>query len=84
MEKHFAVLDRAVTKTGHLVGDSFTLADMNLLPILFFMDKTPESRALLGQSKNLRSYYERHQARASVSDTIPPPFPGRSSWEIEG
>jgi glutathione S-transferase len=25
MEPHFAVLDRAVAKTGHLVGDSFTL-----------------------------------------------------------
>jgi glutathione S-transferase len=84
MEEHFAVLDRAVAKTGHLVGDTFTLADMNLLPILFFMDKIPESRALLERSANLNAYFERHQARASVRDTIPPPFPGRSSWEIEG
>jgi glutathione S-transferase len=83
MEKHFAVLDRAVARTGHLVGDSFTLADMNLLPILFFMDKAREGRALLGRSTNLKAYYERHQARASVKDTIPPPLPGRSSWEIE-
>jgi glutathione S-transferase len=83
MEKHFAVLDRAVARTGHLVGDSFTLADMNLLPILFFMAKTPESRAILDRSPNLRRYYDRHEARASVKDTIPPPFPGRSSWEIE-
>jgi glutathione S-transferase len=84
MEEHFSVLDRAVAKTGHLVGDSFTLADMNLLPILFYMDKAPESRAMLGRSKSLRAYLERHQARASVKDTVPPPFPGRSSWEIEG
>jgi glutathione S-transferase len=83
MEEHFAVLDRAVAGTGHLVGDSFTLADMNLLPILFFTDKAPESRALLGGSNNLRAYYDRHQTRPSVKDTIPPPFPGRSSWEIE-
>jgi glutathione S-transferase len=83
MEQHFAVLDRAVAKTGHLVGNSFTLADMNLLPILFFMEKTPESRAMLDRSRNLRGYYQRHEARASVKDTIPPPFPGRSSWEIE-
>jgi glutathione S-transferase len=84
MEEHFAVLDRAVAKTGHLVGDTFTLADMNLLPILFFMDKAPESRALLGRSKSLKAYSERHHARKSVKDTVPPPFPGRSSWEIEG
>jgi len=82
MEEHFAVLDRAVAKTGHLVGDRFTLADMNLLPILFFMEKTPESREMLNRSRYLKAYYERHQARASVKDTIPPPFPGRSSWEI--
>ena len=84
MEKHFAVLDRAVAKTGHLVGDSFTLADMNLLPILFFMAKAPESRAILRRSANLEAYAERNMARASLRDTVPPPFPGRSSWEIEG
>ena len=83
MEAQIAVLDRAVAKTGHLVADSFTLADINLLPILFFLDKVPESRAMLGRSNNLRVYYDRHQARASVKDTLPPPFPGRSSWEIE-
>jgi glutathione S-transferase len=84
MEEHFAVLDRAVAKTGHLVGDGFTLADMNLLPILFFMAKAPESRAILRRSANLGAYAERHMARASLRDTVPPPFPGVSSWEIEG
>ena len=83
MKEHFAVLDRAVAKTGHLVGDTFTLADMNLLPILFYMDKAPESRVMLRQSSNLKAYAERHQARASLEDTVPPPFPGRSSWDIE-
>jgi glutathione S-transferase len=84
MEQHFSVLDRAVAKTGHLVGGTFTLADMNLLPILFFMEKAPESRAMLGRSKSLKAYLDRHQAGASAKDTVPPPFPGRSSWEIEG
>jgi glutathione S-transferase len=83
MESHFAVLDRAVAKTGHLVGEGFTLADINLLPILFYVDKLPESRAMLRRSANLDAYYQRHMARASVKETTPPPFPGRSSWEIE-
>lgn len=52
IEEHFAVLDRAVPKTGHLVGDAFRLVDMNLLRILFFMDKAPESHAMLGRSKS--------------------------------
>ena len=54
MEPHFAVLDRAVAKTGHLVGESLTLADINLLPILFYMDKLPESRAMLRRSAQPR------------------------------
>ncbi len=82
IEAHFAVLDRAVARTGHLVGDSFTLADINLLPILFYVDKLPESRAMLRRATNLDAYYKRHMARASVEETTPPPFPGRTSWEI--
>jgi glutathione S-transferase len=82
MEDHFAVLDRAVAKTGHLVGDSFTLADINLLPILFYLDKLPESRAMLRRATSLDAYHKRHMMRASVAETTPPPFPGRSSWEM--
>jgi hypothetical protein len=44
----------------------------------------PESGAMLRQTKNLRAYYEGHMARASVKETTPPPFPGRSSWTVEG
>jgi glutathione S-transferase len=79
MEQHFAVLDRAVANTGYLVGDSFTLADINLMPILFYMNKMPESRAMLDRTRNLKPYFERHMARPSVAEAAPPPFPGRSS-----
>jgi len=82
MEMHFRVLDRAVAKTGYLVGDSFTLADINLLPILFFLEKAPESGAMLRQAPNLDAYCRRHFERPSVAETIPPPFPGRSSWDF--
>ena len=84
MEAHFAVLDRGVAKTGHLVGDGFTLADINLLPILFYLDKLPESRAMLRRAARLAAYYQRHMARASVQQTSPPPFPGRTSWDMTG
>jgi glutathione S-transferase len=79
MEQHFAVLDRAVAKTGHLVGDTFTLADINLLPILYYMTKMPESSAMLQRSANLRSYFDRHMSRPSAKEATPPPFPGRQS-----
>jgi len=73
-----------VAKTGHLVGSSFTLADMNVLPMLFYLHHLPESRVMLRQSASLEAYYERHLARASVREAIPAPFPGRASWTIEG
>ena len=31
LREQFAILDRAVAKTGYLVGDQFTFADINLL-----------------------------------------------------
>jgi glutathione S-transferase len=59
------------------VGDSFTLADINLLPILFYMNKMPESGAMLRQNANLKAYFDRHMARQSAKEAAPPPFPGR-------
>jgi glutathione S-transferase len=79
----FAMLDRAVAETGHLVGSSFTLADMNLLPMMFYLDKLPESGAMLRRNAELSAYLDRHLARPSVREAVPPPFPGRASWTIE-
>ena len=84
LEGQFAMLDRAVAETGHLVGDRFTLADMNILPMLFYLHHLPESGAMLRRKAGLEAYYERHMARTSVRDALPPPFPGRSAWTIEG
>jgi glutathione S-transferase len=78
MESQFAMLDRAVAATGYLAGDTFTLADINLLPILYYLNKTPESAAMLKRSASLDAYFQRHMARPSVQETMPPPFPHRS------
>ena len=84
LEAQFAMLDRAVAETGHLVGDRFTLADMNLLPMLFYLHHLPESGVMVRRNARLEAYYERHMARVSVKDALPPPFPGRTSWSVEG
>jgi glutathione S-transferase len=73
MKPQVAVLDRAVAKTGHLVGDSLTLADINILPMLFYVNRFEEGKALLGAAKNLSAYMERHFARDSFKKTAPPP-----------
>ena len=77
MKKHFAVLDAAVGATGFLSGNSFTLADMDLIPILFYMEKLPESRAMLASTRHLHAYYKRHLERSSVRQTFPEALPER-------
>jgi len=77
MEPHFALLDRAVAPTGYLVGNALTLADINLLPILYYMTKLPESGAMVAAKPNLAGYVERLLMRKTIADTIPPPMPGR-------
>jgi glutathione S-transferase len=78
MEPHFAIFDHAVASSGHLVGADFTLADAFLMPILYYMNKSPESAALLAQATNLNAYYGNHIERASVKAAIPQSRPGAS------
>lgn len=67
-----AILDEAVARTGHLVEDQFTLADINLLPILFYLRLLPEGAAALAPTTPLGRYYERHATRPSFVRTTPP------------
>ena len=75
MEKQLAVLDKAIAKTGHLVGDKLTLADINLFPIAFYLQRFPESRAMMQGQKHLTAFVERMLGRESVQSTKPPPPP---------
>ena len=77
MQQQFDVLDKAVAGTGHLAGTSFTLADINLLPILAYMQRPPESSEMLKNSKNLSAYFARHAERPSFKNTTPPPPPSQ-------
>jgi len=77
LEKELAVLDRAVAKGGYLAGDSFTFADINVMPILFYLKKFPEASAAIAAAKPLAEYYDRIAARPSFQNTTPPPPPPR-------
>jgi glutathione S-transferase len=78
MKPQIDVLDRAVSKTGFLAGDAFTLADINILPMLFYVNRFEEGKAMLGAAKNLSAYTERHFARPSFQKSKPPPPPPKS------
>ncbi len=77
MCEQIAVLDSAVAATGHLVGDQFTFADINLLPILHRVQQAPEGAQAIAAAKHLAAYYERHAARPIFARTAPPAGPPR-------
>jgi glutathione S-transferase len=79
VREQLGILDRAVAKTGYLVGDQFTFADINLLPILYYIRQLPEGAEAFAASPHLAGYYERQAARPSFKTTAPPPGPPRAA-----
>jgi glutathione S-transferase len=77
LREQIAVLDKAVAGTGYLVDDQYTFADINLMPILYYMRLVPEGAEALNQANSLAAYYERHATRPSFVRTIPPAGPPR-------
>jgi glutathione S-transferase len=75
VREQVAVLDKAVAKSGYLVDDVFTFADINLLPILYRLKQAPEGAEALAAAPHLARYYERHSARSSFARTRPPDGP---------
>ena len=56
---------------------------MNVLPMLFYLHNLPESGAMVRRNARPQGDNERHR-RGPGERYLPPPFPGRSSWTIEG
>jgi glutathione S-transferase len=79
LKRQVAVLDRAVAQTGYLAGDSYTFADINLMPILAYLMQFPEGGDAIRNAKHLAAYFERHSRRPSFTATTPPPPPARRS-----
>ena len=72
LREQIAILDKAAAPTGYLVGDQFTFADINLLPILYYVRLLPEGAQALAEATSLSLYYDRHAARPSFMSTMPP------------
>jgi glutathione S-transferase len=79
VREQVAMLDQAVAASGHLVGDEFTFADINLLPILYRLKQAPEGAETFAAASHLAAYYQRHASRPAFTRTIPPAgAPGRA------
>jgi glutathione S-transferase len=68
----FALLDRTLAERPYLAGDAFTLADMFLFPVIWFMRLKPESAAMLQASPHLMAWFDRIAARPCALETEPP------------
>ena len=75
VREQLGILDKAVAGTGHLVGDHFTFADINLMPILHRVQQAPEGAEAVAAAPHLAAYYDRHAARPSFQRTDPPAGP---------
>ena len=71
------VLDRTIAQTGYLAGTDFSLADIDLMPMLYYLHKLPEGSEVIKSNRNLDACYERLAERPCFKATIPPPPPGR-------
>ena len=76
MQDQINILDGAVSG-GHLAGNRFTLADIDLLPILYYIQKFAVGEAMVKSAKNLAAYFAKHAQRPCYQATIPPPVPSR-------
>jgi glutathione S-transferase len=72
----FALLDRTLAERPYLAGETFTLADMFLFPVIWFMRLKPESAAMLQASPHILAWYDRVAARRSTVETEPPAATG--------
>jgi glutathione S-transferase len=49
-------LTRRWPRSGHLVGDSFTLADVYVMPVLEITQRAPEGKEMVQSAKHLAAY----------------------------
>ena len=64
----YTFLDAAVAP-GYLGGESFTMADCFLTPILASAQKYPEAQENMANSPNLQSYFGAMSERDSFKNT---------------
>ncbi len=64
----FAFLEAAVAD-GYLGGDSFTMADCFLMPILAAVQMFPEGQENMANCPNLQAYFAKVSERDSFKDT---------------
>jgi len=71
VEYQMGVLDAALRDKPFLAGDAVSLADLFLVPILFYVKLQPEGGPMLARHKALAAWFDRMAARPSFGATMP-------------
>jgi glutathione S-transferase len=66
-----SALEQIMGEGPFLTGAELTLADLHAAPIFSYFAVAPEAEALLSGHRQLRRWWERMKARASMAATIP-------------
>ncbi len=72
VDKQLLILSGALQDHLYLAGDTASLADLLMLPIMFYVNFTGEGRELIGKSPRLLRWLETMGQRASDKETLPP------------
>ena len=70
-ERVISVLNGRVTGQDYFGGDSVSLADCHVVPVIHYTGQIPEGQALLSKAPALSAWMERMSSRDSVSSTVP-------------
>lgn len=71
IEHQLAVLEDTLSKSAYLAGNTLSLADLTLVPILFYVKMQPEGAPLLAKHKAVSAWFDRMAARPSFGATMP-------------
>jgi glutathione S-transferase len=70
-ERVISILNGRVTGQDYFGGDSVSLADCHVVPVIHYTGQIPEGQALLSKAPALTAWMERMSSRDSVSSTVP-------------
>lgn len=71
LEAQLERTDQNLQQYAYLAGEDLTLADLFLVPILFWIEKTPEGQASMPNVPAVRGWYEKVGERPSFKETTP-------------
>lgn len=70
-EHQLGVVEQTLAKSQFLAGNALSLADLTLLPILFYVKLQPEGAPLVAKHKAVSAWFDRMAARPSFGATMP-------------